>query len=310
MISLLLALVSALAQDDDRGPIDAHGSTIYQLASTDFIPNLPRSLRAGEVELSTHADWTSCYTESPSLNYYETFHSRTSLWVGLDDRMTVGLSQSVLAVGGGRMASFINRFHDAFGIKSKRGQYPENKFLVQDHENGPIRELPSKSFAGDLMLTLHCKLVEENGYGLFFGSQYQFPTGGETFYYKHHGFGVGNYLYGYLDLCEDVRFFVAGDFAYIGRGEVLDHKLRPFQASAVAGVDIRLTSWMSVVAQMTSASGAASWEAFSSWTSETELGFRFRLSDRVTFEFGATENIINFDNSPDFGIHSGLAVRF
>ena len=308
--SLLLALVAALAQDQDRGPLDAHSSTIYQLATTDFIPNLPRSLKAGEIELSTHADWSSTFTQSPSLNYYETFHSRTALWLGIDDRMTVGVSQSVLGVGGGYMAHFINNFHETFGISSKRGEYPENKFLAQSYEHGPTMQLPARWFVGDLMLTLHCKIVEEDGYGLFFGSQYQLPTGGETCYYKHRGFGVGNYLYGYVDITEDLRLFAGGDFAYIGRGEVLWHELRPFQASVLVGADLRLVSWVSLITQLTAASGAARWESFSSWTWEAQLGFRFKLSDRVAFEFAATENVVNFDNSADFGLHTGLSVRF
>jgi hypothetical protein len=34
------------------------------------------------------------------------------------------------------------------------------------------------------------------------------------------------------------------------------------------------------------------------------------LAERTVFELGLIENIIDFNNSPDFGIHAGLTVRF
>lgn len=309
MLSLLLALFVA-AQDSDRGPLDAHGSTIYQFATTDFVPNIPRSLSAGEVELRTDADWTNTFVQSPSVNYYETLHSRTSLWYGVDDRLSVGIAQSVLVVGGGFMDPFINGFHNTFGIKSHRSDYAENKFLVQSSEHAPVMELPSSFIAGDLMVTVQCKILEEKGAGLIFGGQYQLPTGGHNFYYNHRGFGVGTYLYGYLDLTEDFRFFCATDFAYIGRGEILWHTLRPFQGSIVGGVDFRAADWLSIVFQLTSASGAVDWERYTSWASEAEGGFRIKLSDQVTIEIAATEHLIRYDNNTDFGLHLGLSLKF
>lgn len=310
MLSLILAL-AVLAQDTtDRGPLDAHGSTIFQLATTDFIPNMPRSLAAGEVEVRTDADWTNTFVESPSLSLYETLHSRTSIWYGLDDRMTIGISQSVLVVGGGVMDPFIDGFHKTFGIDSHRTRYPENKFLFQRSENSPVMELPARAMAGNMMFTLQYKVVEQNGFGLFTGSQYQIPTGGENFYFDHRGFGVGVYLYTYYDITEDFRFFAAGDFAYVGRGEVLWQELRPFQASALGGVDIRLADWLGLVVQVTSVSGAVSFETYASWAWEAEAGFRFKLSKAATFEFGATEHLVRYDNNADFGLHAGFALRF
>lgn len=308
MISLLLALT--LLVQDDRGPLDAHGSTIYQLATTDFIPNIPRSLAAGEVELRTDVDWTNTFTQSPSLNYYETLHNRTSIWYGVDDRMTIGLSQSVLVISGGIMDPFINGFHSAFGIRSDRVDYAENKFLVTSPSHPAVRKLPSRTIAGDLMITFQYKVIENDGFGLMVGSQYQLPTGGHTFYYNHRGFGVGMYLYTYYDVCEDFRLFCATDFAYVGRGEILWNELRPFQGSVVGGVDWRVASWMSIVCQVTSASGAVKFETYSTWASEMEAGFRIKLSDRVTIEIAGTEHLVRYDNNADFGLHFGLDLRF
>jgi hypothetical protein len=310
MINLILALALMAQDDGSRGPLDAHGTTIYQLSSTDFVPNIPHSLAAGEIEVRTDADWTNTFVASSSLNYYETLHSRTSIWYGVDDRMTVGLSQSVLMVGGGYMDSFINGFHSTFGIRSHRTDYAQDKFLVTSPSHPAVLELPSSIIAGDLMITFQYKAISEDGFGLMFGSQYQFPTGGHTFYYDHRGFGVGVYVYTYCDITDDFRLFGAADLAYVGRGEILWHKLRPIQASVVGGVDWSVAPWMSIVCQLTSASGAADFEDYTSWASEIEAGFRIKLSDRVTIEIAATEHLIRYDNNADFGIHLGLSLKF
>ena len=37
---------------------------------------------------------------------------------------------------------------------------------------------------------------------------------------------------------------------------------------------------------------------------------QWELAERTVFELGLIENIINFNNSPDFGVHAGLTYRF
>jgi nucleoside-diphosphate-sugar epimerase len=49
---------------------------------------------------------------------------------------------------------------------------------------------------------------------------------------------------------------------------------------------------------------------FSQNSNEITLGWKWELADRTVFEFGLIENILNFNNSPDFGVHAGLTFRF
>jgi hypothetical protein len=43
---------------------------------------------------------------------------------------------------------------------------------------------------------------------------------------------------------------------------------------------------------------------------ELGLGFKWELSEGKVVEFALVENIINYDNSPDFGFHLGYSHRF
>ena len=40
------------------------------------------------------------------------------------------------------------------------------------------------------------------------------------------------------------------------------------------------------------------------------MGWKWEFSPGTVFEVGLIENLIEFDNSPDFGLHFGLRHRF
>jgi hypothetical protein len=40
------------------------------------------------------------------------------------------------------------------------------------------------------------------------------------------------------------------------------------------------------------------------------LGWRGEILERTVLEIGLIENVVTYDNSPDFGVHIGLAYRF
>jgi hypothetical protein len=47
---------------------------------------------------------------------------------------------------------------------------------------------------------------------------------------------------------------------------------------------------------------------FSKRTFEMMVGYKRRIGDRLIVEIGYLNNLFNFDNSPDMGIHLGLTV--
>ena len=49
---------------------------------------------------------------------------------------------------------------------------------------------------------------------------------------------------------------------------------------------------------------------FSEPSYEVTLGWKMQIKSKIVFELGLIENILNFSNSPDFGIHAGITTRF
>ena len=48
---------------------------------------------------------------------------------------------------------------------------------------------------------------------------------------------------------------------------------------------------------------------FSATSNEITLGYKWEFVPRTILEVGLIENIVEFDNSPDFGIHLGVSRR-
>ena len=87
--------------------------------------------------------------------------------------------------------------------------------------------------------------------------------------------------------------------------------IRPTQYSGLLAAEWRFDSNMSLVLQYLVSQGVAKdLGDFSQNSNEITLGWKWELAERTVFELGLIENIIDFNNSPDFGIHAGLTVRF
>jgi hypothetical protein len=108
-------------------------------------------------------------------------------------------------------------------------------------------------------------------------------------------------------------FYVYGSiaFGYFGTEHLAGIELRPTQYSGLGALEWRFDSNMSLLLQYLVSQGVAKdLGDFSQTSNEITLGFKWELAERTVFEFGLIENIINFNNSPDFGLHAGLTVRF
>ncbi len=51
-------------------------------------------------------------------------------------------------------------------------------------------------------------------------------------------------------------------------------------------------------------------EPFSEASNEITLGWKWEAIPRGTLEVGLIENVVSFDNGPDFGILTGFSYRF
>ena len=108
-------------------------------------------------------------------------------------------------------------------------------------------------------------------------------------------------------------WYVYGALAYAWHGtdESRGLPLETRQASGLFAVEWRYAARASWVIQYLVSEGvAAQRDPFDDPTHEVNLGWKRELDGGSVIEIGLVENIIEADNSPDFGLHFGFLKRF
>ena len=69
---------------------------------------------------------------------------------------------------------------------------------------------------------------------------------------------------------------------------------------------------MSWLVQILGCEGVAArgFDPFSEASYEITIGWKREIVTRGVLEIGLVENVVTFDNSPDFGVHVGYTRRF
>jgi hypothetical protein len=87
--------------------------------------------------------------------------------------------------------------------------------------------------------------------------------------------------------------------------------MRHDQVALLTTIEYPWTDRFSIILQQLINTGAAEdFYQFSESTYELTLGLKAEFLTNTFFEFGLIENLWNFDNSPDLGLHFGLSKRF
>lgn len=310
-ITALLILVSG-TQDDDFpfGPLDQKAHAVFQIGRVGFIPDMPVSLKEDDVQIHVSAQTMNLLNVNPNYSFdmeFERFN--LTAWYGVTDRFALGINIPVEAMNGGFEDALIYGFHDAFGLSlGSRPKYSHNDLSATI--GGKRYQLRPSIGLGDIMLYAQCKIFEMGDLpGWSIGYQLRLPTAASTDLYTSREVGLGlatNIFYKIGDF-----FFDAGiSFARINGDYVLDQQMRPLQASGFFMVEYRLTEWMSIVGQAILQSGPARVSDYARWSFEFDGGFKFMISKNVMFDIGAFENAISFENSVDFGLFSGLTLKY
>ena len=105
--------------------------------------------------------------------------------------------------------------------------------------------------------------------------------------------------------------YLSASFSYFGTENVEGIDLRPKQLAALGAVEWRIAPAMSLVVQYLLSQGVAeNLGTFSQASHEITVGWKGEVLDRGVLEIGIIENLFNYTNSPDIGVHAGLTYRF
>ncbi len=249
---------------------------------------------------------------------YEMLTSDLLARYGLTGRTMLELGFEERRLFGGALDGLIVNFHKTLGVdQDGRNRYPENEVYIRikDRHEGRLvssweggSAAYSQSFSATLMQNL------TRGTGLA-------PAVSLAATLRHDTWDAGlldreGEVDAALTLALSKRLgpvyaYLSPSWAYYGSERLQGVELRKFQASGLLALEWRFVRPVSLVVQYLITQGAArDLRPFSQESHEIVFGFKGGIGRNLLWEFGLIENLVIYDNSPDFGAHAGLSLRF
>jgi thioredoxin-related protein len=301
------------------GPLDLPSLSPLQALRLGLLPRSPSTLAGGQWELELRETWVNVWSYSPDDRRldYESLLSRAAVAYGLSDTVQIELELQDLSRFGGSMDGFIEAFHELFGLgQEDREDFPrgENVFQLDPQDGEPgVMAGGSGTVQQNVLVTLqHNVTCGTDVWPAFsYALSLRHPLGGEDQLDGPSDLDVGlsvaasrrfgSEVYGYLEL----------NHVWFGSDEFAGIELERRQLSALVGLEWRYGARSSALVQLLRSGGAAvRREPFDDVASELTLGWKRELTTGTVLELGLIENVFDFDNSPDFGVHFGLTHRF
>jgi hypothetical protein len=315
-----------LSYDDNRGlgKFDIRSQSPAQSLRLNMPLPIPGDIKPGwgtRIGLTWSNVWASGTTY---LLDYEMFDTILSLDYGFNERLGLELSFENRHYFGGAMDGLIQEFHDLFGIdQNGRDEVPKNRKVIQRFDPKTGATL-SETSANEL---------DNNGLSLLINYNL---TPGTEIWPSVNVFGIVRYGLTCADICADnhpvdfglgtglAKRWSKNWYSYAALGYTLYESRKThapalgvepieFEHSAISGLFALSYHWtpnFSLVGQyLYSGPDIKNIAEMNKASQEVDFGFKWKTSVGL-LEFAVIENIVNFDNSADFGLHGGWSYIF
>jgi hypothetical protein len=292
------------------------------------IAETPYLLSAGKTSLHTGFDLANNATidtrnDEGILLDGETYVATLGLRYGLSDQLQLGIDLPWVWHSAGFLDSFINDWHDFFGLPDgDRDDLKNNQLDYRYSRNGEERlRLQDKTDSlGDVRLQLawQFKTTEQSAFTL--QAQVKVPTGDADKLTGSEAWDVSlaisaqrNFTFGNNQIESKGRGAFWGGFgiSWLGDGEVLEEDVEDFVASGWLGAGWSPLDWLSLKAQIDSHSALYDSDLRNLGDPAVilTLGGTLGLGEKTFLDVGVGEDL-NVNASPDITFHLQLAHEF
>jgi len=281
---------------------------------------------AGEVSLRVVAEVASHYTKEDKgaesvLLDGETSRAVVSIRYGLSDRWEVGVDVPMISHDGGMLDSFIEGWHDFFGLpqggrdKARRDQL---QYYYQRNGSDVLDYSGSKGGFGDLSLFASYQLLAAEPAArrsLALRGGIKLPTGNSS---RLRSSGATDaHLRLTASDAETLRewnttLFASAGVLWLGQGDILEDQQRRWVGFGSIGMVWMPLSWIDFKLQLDGHSSFydnSNLTQISSSSLQLGIGGSLHFSERVSLDLAVIEDVI-VDSASDVVFHSALNWRF
>lgn len=299
------------------GPLRLSSQSPFQALHLAAPSGAPSTLPRGRWEIRETTAWSKIWGQAADyLLNFELLSTSHAVTYGVTDDLQVELGVVQSTRFGGNLDGFVRGFHDAFGIpQDGRDEFPKGAYRF---------ELKGKNGAP---VVVHEDRTNTSTEHLYFSVQQTLTGGSEWLPAVSVSVSVKGDLQESDDvagagleaaasvslakrLSDDVFAYLTVGYAHFGDQSFHGLGMRSSGLSVLAALEWSVMENVSLVLQQLRSQGVLkNYGLLSQASTEISVGIKVEAGPGVVFEMGLIENIIVFDNSPDFGLHFGLSVR-
>lgn len=233
------------------------------------------------------------------------------------DNIEVGLCIPVVGRMGGFGDGLIEGFHNSFNLRNAgRDRYPRDEMVIEVNPDdgkkvvyeGSEWGLGDINLFGSWIVTrggriMPCTAIEL-GITLPTGDEDKLLGSGDP------GFGMAVLMTKRIGSSRWIANLGASG-SYCNRDKTLGIEVNREQFTLLSGLEYEWSSRLSLIMQeLMSSPFAKDFYDLSKPTNELNAGFKLRIGELGTMEFSVQEDLFNFNNSADFGLHIGYRQIF
>lgn len=315
-VALLIALLAgpaAIAAPPAEAPLHISSQAPLQSLRLGLLPVVPAQLPRGETLVQMSGTWTNVWVnDAPSLLLdYEALDSRITLIHGLTERTELQLEVENRKGFGGFLDPLIQDFHGMIGNgMNGRDSVGRNQVHIEirDPETGKLlldRHALGSYSRGIVASVAHSRPLASGQ--LAYAGSVRVPLrhgGDEVWQSADAGVSLA-----WSRVVRGRSIHLGGALTRFRKSDLTPITLDRTQKTGFVALVQPVTPRTALIVQYLFNDGAASRGPLSRSAHELTFGGRIHLNEATSLDIGILENIIHFDNGPDFGFHVAITRR-
>lgn len=230
---------------------------------------------------------------------------------GLSEQWAMGIKLPYMINSGGFLDGLIEDWHDLFGLpQGGRDDAAQDEFRIAYSSGNDTTLIDNaRQGIGDISVYADNLLFDSSTRRVKARAKLKLPTAKEDQLFGSGGYVLSLHLNAASKLSEKVIAYGGGGVSYLTEGDVFSERQKNWIAAATLGIGWQLRTRLMLSAQLDLNSRIyddTDLDAISGEAGVLFVAAQYRLYKQIHLQLGFTEDVINKDAAPDFGLRMGI----